>query len=337
MKLSTNRMRTYFDAPEVDRMGVLIYGPDAMRVALKRQALVKALIGQNGEDEMRLSRISSLELRKDPALLNDAIKSQSFFPGPRVALLEDTSDNVIKIVSAAVEDWTAGDAQIVITAGQLRVTSGLRKLFETHSNAYAAAIYVNPPTQQEIQAQLDKAGFKTLSSEALEVLIALSRTIEPGDFQQTLEKLALYKISDSTPVMVEDIEACAPLSLEAGVDDILNCVAEGRSYEIGPIMERLVSQGIQPVTLCINAVRHFKSLFVIASDPAGIGTLRPPVYGQRRDRLQMQAKNWGVAKSKLAIEMLMDVDLNLRSTGQNAPGIALVERIMVRLSMMAAR
>ena len=79
MKLSANRTSTYFDAPEVDRIGVLIYGPDTMRVALKRQALVKSLLGPKGEEEMRLSRISASDLRKDPALLGDAIKSQSFF------------------------------------------------------------------------------------------------------------------------------------------------------------------------------------------------------------------------------------------------------------------
>lgn len=325
----------------MDRMGVLIYGPDAMRVTLKRQALVKALIGPNGEEEMRLSRISASELRKDPTLLSDATKSQSFFPGPRVVLLEDASDNVIKIVSAAVEGWIVGDAQIVITAGQLRATSGLRKLFETHANAYAAAIYVNPPTQQEIQAQLDKAGFKTLSSDALQAITALSRTIEPGDFLQTLEKLTLYKMGDTTPVTVQDIDACAPISQEAGLDDVLNCVAEGRSDQIGPIMERLVSQGTQPVALCISATRHFKALFAVASDPAGIGSgigkLRPPVYGPRRDRLQRQAGSWGASKSKLALEMLTDVDLSLRSASQNAPGIALVERVMIRLAMMATR
>ena len=337
MKLPANRASTYFEAPEADRLGVLIYGLDAMRVALKRQALVKSLIGPNGEKEMRLSRISSSELRKDPALFSDAIKSQSFFPGPRVTLLEDASDTLINIISAAVEDWNTGDAQIVITAGQLRVTSGLRKLFEVHANAYAAAIYVNPPTQQEVQAQLDKAGFKSLGSHALEALTALSRTIEPGDFQKTLEKLALYKLSDANPVTIEDIEACAPLSLEAGLDDVLNCVAEGRSDEISPIIERLISQGTQPVSLCISATRHFKSLFVISSDPAGIGALRPPVYGLRRDRLQRQAASWGVAKSKLALEMLTDADFNLRSAGQNAPRIALVERVMIRLAMMAIR
>jgi DNA polymerase-3 subunit delta len=102
-------------------------------------------------------------------------------------------------------------------------------------------------------------------------------------------------------------------------------------------MERLFSQGTQPVAVCISATRHFKSLFLISSDTAGIAALRPPVYGPRRDRLQRQAGNWGVTKSKLAIEMLTDVDLTLRSSGQKAPSIALVQRVMIRLAMIATR
>ena len=336
MKLTSNRSGSYFDAPEAHRMGILIYGSDTMRVALKRQSLVKALIGPNGEEEMRLSRISSSDLLADPALLGDAIKSQSFFPGPRVALLEDASDSIITIISAAIAGWNLGDAQIVITAGQLKATSKLRKFFEAHANAYAAAIYVTPPTRDEIHNQLKKAGFENLSSKAFNALVSLSQAIEPGDFQQTIEKLSLYKISDKTPVSAQDIEACAPLYQTAALDDILNCVAEGRSEAIGPIMERLVSQGTYPTTLCISATRHFKALFVIASDPAGIGTLRPPIFGERRDRLQRQAANWGVTKSKLAVEMLIDVDLSLRSARQNAPALAFIERVMIRLSMMVS-
>ena len=106
-------------------------------------------------------------------------------------------------------------------------------------------------------------------------------------------------------------------------------------------MQRLRSQGIQAVSLCISATRHFKLLYAAASDPggvsAGIGKLRPPVYGPRRDRLQRQATRWGAQQSKRALGMLTDVDLKLRSANQHAPAMALVERTMVRLAMVAPR
>ena len=41
-----------------------------MRVALKRAALVAALIGPEGAAEMRLTRIAGAELRRDPAAVS---------------------------------------------------------------------------------------------------------------------------------------------------------------------------------------------------------------------------------------------------------------------------
>ena len=312
-----------------------------MRIALKRQELVKALVGPNGDEEMRLSRISAAKLRKDPAILNDAIKAQSFFPGPRVAFLEEASDTVAPILSNALEDWHDGDAQLVVTAAQLRAGSPLRKLFENHPNAYAAAIYAAPPSQSDIQMAVEKTGLLPLPRDIFQAVMSLSHSLEPGDLQQTLDKLALYKLNDETPLTIEDIELCAPLSHEAAIDDVLNSVAEGNKQNIGPIVQRLVSQGIQPVALCIGASRHFKTLFRIASDPggpaAGVGRLRPPVFGTRRDRLMRHAQSWSVAKSKKAVEMLTDLDLTLRSAGQTAPAAALTERALIRIAIMVRR
>ena len=59
---------------------MLLYGADAMRVALKRAALVEALIGPEGAAEMRLTRIAGGDLRRDPAALIDAIKAAGFLP-----------------------------------------------------------------------------------------------------------------------------------------------------------------------------------------------------------------------------------------------------------------
>ena len=242
MKLSPQKAGAYFRSPEEGRAGILIYGPDPMRIALKRQELIKALVGPNGDEEMRLSRISAAELRKDPAILNDAIKAQSFFPGPRVAFLDEASDSFAPIISNALEDWRDGDAQLVITAGQLRAGSPLRKLFENHPNAYAAAIYADPPSQSDIQMAVEKAGLPPLPRDIFQALMSLSRSLEPGDFQQTLDKIALYKLNDETPITIEDIELCAPLSHEAAIDDILNCVAEGKAQDIGPISHCALGQ-----------------------------------------------------------------------------------------------
>ncbi|MEP2530284.1 DNA polymerase III subunit delta [Shimia sp.] len=341
MKLSARDSARYFASPDPDRTGLLIYGADAMRTALKRQEVIAALIGPQGEEEMRLTRIPGGELRKDPARLGDAIKEISFFPGPRVAFVEDATDAAAPAILAALEDWSPGDAQIIVTAGQLKASSKVRKAFEVHANAYAVGIYNDPPSRAEIEADLARSGLKNVEHEAMTDLNNLARELDPGDFRQTLEKLALYKFEDDLPVTSEDVMACAPLSTEAALDDVLNIVAEGRPQEIGPVLRKLQAQGVNPVALLISATRHFRALYTAASDPggasAGIARMRPPIFGPRRDRMMRQASGWGAAKLEQALTGLTDTDLQLRSAGQRAPDMALVERLFLRLAMLGRR
>ena len=338
MKLSPRDAGGYFARPDPNKTGVLIYGADAMRVALKRQQLIASLIGPQGEEEMRLSRIAGSDLRKDPAALDAAIKSQGFFPGARVAFVEGATEANSKSLEAALSDWQPGDAQIVVTAGSLNARSGLRKLFEGHQNVYAVGIYEDPPSREEIDSELAKAGLANIDGDAMQDIHALARTIDPGDFRQTIEKLSLYKLGDASPVTSDDVLACSPATIEAALDDVLNCVAEAKDGEIGPIMRTLGAQGVQAVGLCIGATRHFRVLHAAASDPsgaaAGIGRVRPPVFGPRRDRMGRQAQKWGVRKLELALQMLTETDLTLRSTSR-APQMAIVERTLIRLAMLA--
>lgn len=340
MKLTGPGASRYFAKPDPARMGLLIFGADAMRVALKRQEVIAALIGPEGEGEMRLSRIPAADLRKDPAALSDAIRAQGFFPGPRVAFLEDATDALAPAVRDAVADWRSGDATVIVTAGNLTAKSALRKIFEDHANAYAIGIYDDPPTREEIEATLTKAGLTAIDRAAMTDLLALARELDPGDFRQTVEKIALYKYGDATALTSTDVAACAPTTIEAGVDDVLHIVAEGRSGELGPMMRRLEGQGVLPVTLAIQALRHFRALHAAASAPGGpaegIARMRPPIFGPRRDRMLRQAQTWGMFRLEDAIRLLVDTDLGLRSSSR-APAMAVMERTLIRLAMMGQR
>lgn len=339
MKLNARDANGYFARPDADKTGLLIYGADAMRIALKRQQVLAALLGDGAEEEMRLTRMPGADLRKDPALLLDAVKAVGFFPGPRVAFVEDTTDAAAPAVKAALDDWQPGDAQIIVTSGALKATSKLRKMFETHKNAYAVGIYDDPPNRAEIERILTAAGLRAVPTDSMTALTELAATLGPGDFTQTVEKLSLYKHGDTSDLSLDDIDACAPRSTEAALDDVLNVVAEARSGEIGPLIRRLQAQGTNAVSLCIGATRHFRTLYAAASDPggpaAGVGRLRPPVFGKRRDVIIRQANAWGAIRLEMALTVLTDTDLQLRSAGQTAPAMAVMERALIRLAMLA--
>jgi DNA polymerase-3 subunit delta len=341
MKLSPRDANGFFQRPDPACPGVLIFGEDSMRVALKRQELVANIVGPEGEGEMRPTRMNGGDLRRDGAALLDAVKAQGFFPGPRAVLVEDATDSLSKLFEAALADWRPGDAQIVATAGQLTARSALRKLFEGHPAARAAAIYNDPMGRAEIEAELGKAGMGAVSRDAMAALEDLGRSLAPGDFRQVIEKIALYKRGDDSELSAEEVALSAPATIEAEIDDIFHIVAEGRTEDIAPLMQRLAAQGVAPVTLMIFGARHFRTLYAAASAPGGaaegISRLRPLVFGPRRDRMLRQLRNWPPAKLEAALTVIMDTDLTLRSAGQKAPAMALVERSFVRLASLARR
>ena len=340
MKLQPRDIAAYARKPDPMSAGCLIFGDDAMRVALRRQEMLKSLLGSNAEGEMRLTRLAAADLRSDPAALIDAIKAVGFFPGPRAVFIDGATDALAPVLAAALADWRPGDAHIIATAARLTAKSALRKLFEDHRSARAAAIYDDTPSRAEIEALLREGGLHDLPRAAMDDLEALARSLPPGDFRQTVEKLGLYKRGDPTPITPADIAAVAPLTLEAELDDILHATAEAQASAIGPILSRLAGQGVAPVSLCIAALRHFRALHAAACHPggpaAGLQAQRPPVFGPRRDRMLAQIGRWGRDPLETALSLLVETDLTLRSA-QGAPQMALMERALIRLAMMPGK
>ena len=313
----------FFARPDPGTAGALIYGGDAMRVALRRQELIAALAGPQAEAEMRLARMSGAELRTDPTAVTDALKAIGMFPGARVVFVDGVTEAQAGPVLNALSDWTRGDAALVVTAGALKKTSKLRRAFEAHPGAVAVGLYDDPMGREEIDALIAAEGL-TLEDGARRDLDALAAQLDPGEFRQTLAKIALYCGAEAaTP---EAVRAMAPATVDADMDEVILAAADGRAAQIGPLIRRLSGQGVAPVTLAIFATRHFQQLFGLA---LGSGS----AWGPNRDAMQRQARAWGAARCEQALALLMETDLTLRSASR-APAMAVMERALIRLAMM---
>ena len=337
MKLTSRDLISFFDSPPKGVAGVLIYGNDHMRVADKRQKLIHSLLGPKADEEMRLARISRETLKKAPEQAIDLCKAQGFFPGQRALLIEEANETTADIIINVFDVWKDGDATLIITAGSLKPTSKLRKFFEQKQNTFSAPVYDNPMTRAEIEKMISDAGLKNVTQDSLNHLYQIALQLEPGDFKQTIEKIALYKLNDETWLTHQNISSCIPISNEVQIEEVIAVVLSGNHSKISQIINRLRSQGVLPVTLVIAITRHFKVLFSIATNPkgasAGVAAVKPPVFGPRKEKLINQAQKWGPEKIKGAIKMITETDLQLRSANQQAPQMALVERLFIRLAM----
>ncbi len=337
MKLTSRDLISFFESPPKGVAGILIYGNDQMRVASKRQKLIQSLLGPKADKEMRLSRISRENLKKEPEQAIDLCKAQGFFPGQRALFIEEANETISDVIIKTIDVWKEGDATLILTSGPLKPASTLRKFFEQHKNTVSIAIYDNPMTRSEIEKIISDAGIKNVTQDSFNHLSQIALQLEPEDFKQTVEKLALYKLNDENPLTNHDVSKCIPISNEAQIDEVLAIVLTGNHSKISQIVNRLRSQGVLPVTLLIAATRHFKILFSIATNPkgpsSGAAALRPPVYGPRKESLINQAQKWGPEKIKNAIKSITVTDLQLRSQNREAPQMAVVERLFIRLAM----
>lgn len=319
----------YLRRPDPGRAGLLIFGADPMHVALKRQDAVASLIGPQGEAEMRLTRIPGADLRRDGARLADTLKERGFFPGPRVVLVEEATDSLSPQIEAALADWQPDDAVLVVTAGLLTGKSALKALFDKHRAAVSIGLYDDPPSADEIADTLARAGLTRLAPDAAPALEAMARELEPGDFRQTLDRIALYKWQDATPLSGAEVTLLAPASAETELDDLVLAVGDRNPDRACLLLRRLEAQGTTAVSICIGALRHFRALHVAVTDP---GSSRARFFGARREAMQRQSGAWGVRALESALATLVDCDLTLRSASR-APAMAVLERALIRVAM----
>jgi DNA polymerase-3 subunit delta len=338
MKLAPREASAILDQPPAALPAILIYGVDPIRVAEKRARIVAARIGPQGAADLRLDRIDGASLRKDGAALADAVKAQGFFPGPRAVVVDEAADGAAPAIEAALAQWGPGDALLVVTAGDLKPTSKLRKLFESHKTARALPVYDDPPDRAEIERWLAAEGLTRLPPDAARDLTALAQTLDPGEFRQTLARIALYKLNDPAPLTPDEIATLAPAEPEAEVDELVAAVAAGDRARIAPLMARLAGQGVAPVAVAIALLRHIRLMHRLAGDPAGpeaaADRLRPPLNFRVKGRVLADLRRWAPPRLDEALAEAVALDLGLRSSAP-VPARALAERGLLRIAGLA--
>jgi DNA polymerase-3 subunit delta len=334
VRLGGREARAFLARPDPRILAALVTGEDGARVADARAGLLGAIVGPEGEAEMRLGRMAGAEVRRDPAMLLDALKAQGFFPGPRAVLLEDATDGLAPVLAAALDALGPGDARLVATGAGLPARGALRRLFEGRAGVVAITLYDDPPTPADLDAMLAGAGLSAVARDARDELLARAQGMEPGEVRGLVELLALHQQGEDGPLEARTVAALAPD--EGGdLDDLVLAVSEGRREAVAPLVARLAARGVSPVEVAIRLGRIARQVLAVASDPggveAGLQALRPPLGGPRRQAVARAATAWGPGRSAEALREMVSLDLRLRSGGA-APGRALVEAAVLRLA-----
>lgn len=137
MKLKPREIDAFIRTPDPAVQAILVFGPDQGLVQERCRQLAKTVL-DDLTDPFRLTDISDADLRQDPARLADEAAAISMMGGRRVVRVRGAADGLSKTFKSFLEN-PAGDALIIVSAGELTPRSSLRKAFEDAKNGAAIA------------------------------------------------------------------------------------------------------------------------------------------------------------------------------------------------------
>ncbi|HLI10198.1 MAG TPA: DNA polymerase III subunit delta [Alphaproteobacteria bacterium] len=340
MKVPPARVESFLAKPDPLARAVLVYGPDAGLVRERAERLCRSVVADLN-DPFRVAELSPAALREAPSRLSDEAAQIAMTGGRRVIRLREAGDAAAEILDAFL-DAPAGDALIVIEAGDLPPRSKLRALCEAAENAAAVPCYGDSSESLEsvIHAHLRGAGLR-IAPDALDYLtqnLGSDRMIT----RRELEKLILYVGAGAGEIRLEDVEACIGDSAAHSVDDAVIAAADGDPKGVVVALARAFLEGETAVGVVRTAQRYFQRLHLVAGQIAAgapvervVDGLRPKLFWKLRARFIAQLRQWPAPRLAQALERLTMAEIACKSTGM--PGEALVTRCLLELAGAAGR
>ncbi|NNU15656.1 DNA polymerase III subunit delta [Parvularcula sp. ZS-1/3] len=340
----------FLKAPGDGIVLALIYGPEQGLVHERAELVAKA-VAEDLSDPWRVANLSD-EDAADAAKLTDEAAAQSFLGGRRVVRVRSASAGVTSAVQSLLKAADAGTLDgaglVVIEAGDLKKSSGLRKAAEASKKAVAIGCYAEGArdTMAAIREQCAEEGL-SLDNEAAAVLTA-SLGDDRGLLRQEVEKLILYKGPKSVRadgddrITAEDVAACLADAPQEDSFAIASLALSGQVKQLSAALAEAEASGTSVIALLRLAQNRILRLMPAAAAMAqgeGAGAamkkIKPPVFYQEQDAVSRQLQAWPLSKLQRAAAAIYEAEAACKKTG--APDQAIAENILMRLAMSAAR
>jgi DNA polymerase-3 subunit delta len=184
------------DQPNPDIRLFLFHGPDEAQSRALAQRLLRSL----GAGKFAMSGAS---VKSDPAALCDEAGAMSLFGEPRAIWIEPAGDEIAAAAEGLLQAQSI-ESPVVAIAGALRKTSGLLKLAESSSRAFAFAAYMPEGQDAERMAMEVGRSFGLKMAPTVAARIAGAAANDQAIVAQELHKLAIYL--DASPHAPKELD-----------------------------------------------------------------------------------------------------------------------------------
>ena len=321
---------------------VLIYGVDEGLVAERTASFIKAVTG-NSDDPFSVVRLEHGTVADDPARLADEAHAVPLFGGRRaIAIRLAGNASIIQALEALLATPPV-DSWVVVSGGDLRKTSPVRRLCESAKGAAAIACYVDSGRDLDrIIDQETKSAALTITQEAraaLKDLIGADRLASRSEVQ----KLCLYAEGQGE-ITLEDVEKIIGDASPFEVDEAIDALSLGDTDSFARAWRRLLATGTSSSYIAGAAIRQIgflhraRAAFDAGESAASlVARAVPPIFGnQRRSNVERAIAQWPMARLERALALLDQAMLDSRIRGTISDEI-LGQAMMMVSALGAAR
>ncbi len=342
MKIAPRDADRFVKSPDPKALAVLVYGPDAGLVRERIEFMLRTVV-DDPTDPFRISELSDGDLKQDPARLADEAASIAMLGGRRVVRIRGAADGTAKTFESFLSD-PAGDALVLVEAGELGPRSTLRALFEGAKNAAAIACYADGCEQIEnlIRSRLAAEGLAPEPA-ALDYLLHHLGS-DRGVTQNELEKLILYagpgKAGEKRTVTLDDARASVGDNAGSSLDEVIDAAMSGDLDGLDTALARARAADTNAIAILNALSRHLMQLHLAAarmesgSDAEGaLRSFRPPLHFSRKPSVQGQMRLWNRRRLDRALALALEAEGQCKSTGQ--PDVSICGQTLFRIAQGA--
>ncbi|OIN86165.1 MAG: DNA polymerase III subunit delta [Alphaproteobacteria bacterium CG1_02_46_17] len=339
MKLTFRQIEPFLKNPDPAARAILVYGPDQGMVK-ERAALLGKKVVADLNDPFNAAHLTGEVIEDDQSRFYDEVNAQSLMGGTRLVRVTDPGAKF----AVALKDWLKTNPSdgtlLVIEGGDLRPRDAIRKICEEAVNAAAIPCY--------IQDERDMAKFlrdllsETNRTAANDTINWLSGALkgDRGRARMEIEKLDLYKGTDTSPITVNDaMEACGDSGAQ-NLDDLLYAATGRNPQKALSTYTRLLAEDTELIIILRSLQNHLRRLHQVRATmdekglpiDAAMKNLQPPVFFKVEDSFKAQVNRFPAALLRKMLARLNEIEAETKKTG--TPSETLVAETILKLASM---
>lgn len=307
--------------PDPDVWAVLVFGEDEGLAADIGQALIAAWGGKQGLD---VTLLDDDAVRKEPALLFDALEAVSLLGDARAVRIRTSGDKIAALLGEAISAGEADPrrfaARLIIEAGSLPAKSKLRGAAE--AAARTACLQLFAEEEADIAGRVKTALLAegaVIDPPALDAFVGDlpgNRTLANSE----IEKLALYARGLGRPLALEDIRALSATDVKQAISGAILAALDGRPGAAHTALDKLAENGTGGISILrslqMEVLRMLSAHEKMAGGDGNPGrALRPPVWPNEWPAFRARLGKWPARRLMRVMERIHDAERQAKVAG----------------------